>query len=582
MLNSATARRSALRLPALNSRNLIILATIGVLVYLVIGPLLMVLLSSFRGGERGLPWDAHLQWTVANYAHVLLRPQTYEVLTTTLFFAVASIVLSFSLGIALAWIVERTDLPFRNVVFVTVIAAVGIPNMIAGIAWGFLGSPVNGLLNQPLRAIFGLEGPGPISIYSMPGMIFVQAITMVPVTFLLLSAAFRAMEPAMEDAASTSGARFFTTIRRITIPLLAPAVVGAMVFQFVTVVESFDIPLLIGLRAGISVLSTEIYIQTRPPSGLPSYGLAATYSILLLALAIVPLILSGRIIRRSERYATITGKGFQPRRYALGAWKGPVLIAIGLYALISIVLPVLSMFWVSLQPYFSVPSLEALGRVTLNAYEEILTLPLFHKALVNTLILGVAAGAGTMLLGLMVAWILVRSRSRLRPLLDMLAFMPHAFPGVILGLSILLMYLLLPFPLYGTIWIIVLALATQEISLATRLMSGAISQVQRELEEAAETSGADWFSVLRRVLAPLVLPALMNGFFLVFLSAIKNLTLALILFSQDSVVLSTVLFTNWDQGHTDRTGALGMIMMVITIVAGLVTRRLTLIGAGRM
>jgi iron(III) transport system permease protein len=340
--------------------------------------------------------------------------------------------------------------------------------------------------------------------------------------------------------------------------------------------------LLIGLRAGITVLSTEIYLQTRPPVALPNYGLAATYSVLLLALAVGPLLVSGRIIGRSERYATITGKGYQPRRYPLGAWKVPVLIAVGLFGLISVGLPVLSMFWVSLQPFFTVPSIEALGRASFDAYGEILALPIFRSAVVNTLILGVAAGAITMLLGLLVAWILVRSRSRLRPLLDVLAFMPHAFPGVILGLSILLIYLFLPIRLYGTIWIIVLALATQEISLATRLMSGAIAQVQRELEEAAETSGASWVSTMRRVLAPLVLPALLNGFFLIFISAIKNLTLALILFSQDSVVLSTVLFTNWDQGHVDRTGALGMIMMLITVLAGFVTRRLSLLGAARI
>jgi len=579
MLRAAALRRPTLRMPG---RSVAVLASVGILCYLILGPLLMVVFSTFRDTDGSLPFEAHVPWALSNYEAVFLRPQTYEVLGTTVIFAVASIVLSFSIGIALAWVVERTDLPFRNLVFVTVIASVGVPNIIAGIAWGLLGSPVNGLLNQPIRAVFGLEPPGPLSVYSLPGMIFVQAITMVPITFLLLSAAFRAMDPAMEDAASTSGARFMVTLRRITIPLLAPAVVSAMVFQFVTVVESFDIPLLIGLRAGIPVLSTEIFIQTRPPQALPNYGLAATYSVLLLALAIGPLLLSGRIIGRSERYATITGKGYQPRRYSLGAWKVPALLAVGVYALVAVVLPVLSMFWTSLQPFFSVPSPEAFSRITFDAYEEILTLPLFHKALLNTLILGVAAGAGTMILGLMVAWILVRSRSRLRPLLDLLAFMPHAFPGVILGLSILLMYLFLPFPLYGTIWIIVLALATQEISLATRLMSGAIAQVQRELEEAAETSGANWFPTMRRVVAPLVLPALLNGFFLIFLSAIKNLTLALILFAQDSVVLSTVLFTNWDQGHTDRTGALGMIMMAVTIIAGFITRRLTLLGATRV
>jgi iron(III) transport system permease protein len=322
------------------------------------------------------------------------------------------------------------------------------------------------------------------------------------------------------------------------------------------------------------VLSTQIFIESRPAGGLPDFGLAASYSMLLLVLALGPLFVYNRVIGRSERYATISGHSYQPRRVRLGRWKYPAVALSLAFITFSLVLPGLVMLWTSIQPFYAVPSPESISRITFDAYGEVLGGRSMRTAIVNTLILGFATSFGAMLIGLAVSWVLVRTRSRLRFALDVLAFTPHAMPGVIIGLSILLIYLILPIPVYGTIWIIVIALATQYISISTRLMTSGISQVKNELEEAAAVSGAAWWGTIRRIVMPLVAPAFFNGLLLVFLLAIKNLTLALILYEPRSVVLSTLVYNLWDRADTAGTAVVGTIMVTITLVLGIVLRRI--------
>jgi iron(III) transport system permease protein len=458
--------------------------------------------------------------------------------------------------------------------FVVIVASIGIPTVIIGIAYALLLNPTNGLVNLVLRDLLGLDTrSGPLNAYTLPGMIFVQGVTLVPITFLLVAAAFRGLDASLEDAGTTSGATFRTVVRRISLPLLTPALLSALVYQFVSVIESFDIPLVLGLRGGISVLSTQIFIESRPAGGLPDFGLAAAYSMLLLGLAIGPLLIYNRVLGHSERYATIGGHSYAPRRMRLGAWKWPaVILAVG-FIIVSLVLPGLVMLWTSLQPFYAVPSPESIGRASLDAYAEVLTDDRFWDAVVNTLILGTFTAILAMGVGLSVGWVLVRTASRFRVILDTLAFTPHAMPGVIIGLSILLIYLILPVPIYGTIWIIVIALGTQYISISTRLSSSGVSQVQNELEEAAAVSGASWWPSIRRIVFPLVLPAILNGLLLVFLLAIKNLTLPLILYTPETVVLSTLLWGYWDRANTAETAALGVIMVVITLILGTILRR---------
>jgi iron(III) transport system permease protein len=555
--------------------------TMAVLGYLILGPLAILIYSSFRGTKNSLPFEAQSPWTLENYTDVFGSSSTYTVMGNTFVYAAGALAVSFALSVALAWLVERTDMPLRSTVFTVVIASLGIPAVLNGISWGLLLNERTGAVNLAIRALFPFIESGPFNVFSMWGLIFVQAITMVPVTFLLITAAFRAMDSVLEEAGMTSGSRFRKTVRRITLPVLTPALLSALIYQLVTVVESFDIPLVIGLRANIEVLSTRIFLEVRPPGGLPNFGLASTYSILMLVIAAGPLLYYQYVISRSERFSTVTGKDYRQKRYELGRWRPVVLLAVIGFLVVSVLLPLLILLWTSLQPFFAPPSFEALGRLTPAAYRNLFNSSTFFLATRNTFLLGVVTALATMTIGFATAWVTVRVRSRASQALDILAFLPHAFPGVILALSVLLIYLLLPFPVLNTIWIIIIALMTQYISLSSRLMGSSIAQVQAQLEEAAAVSGARQGEMLRRILLPLVFPPFMNGVLLVFLMSIKNLTQALILFSPESVVISTLIFNRWDNGRTAETAAIGVLTVLVTLALSVVIRRVGSVGVAR-
>ena len=563
----------------ITGRGLYIVGTVAVLVYLIMGPVGVLLFSSFKRTEGSLPFEGTAPYTLENYKDVFLSSSTYDVMWNTVIYAAGALLLSFAIAIALAWLVERTDVPGRTAIYILVIAALGIPAVISGISWGLLGNPRIGVVNVFLRNVFGMEGEGPFNVFSLFGMIVVQAISMVPVTFLLIAGAFRAMDASLEEASIVSGGSFRQTTLRITLPVLAPALISAFIYQIVTVLESFDIPLVIGLRAGISVLSTQVFLEVVPVGGLPNYGVASTFSVLMLVLALGPLLYYQRIIGRAERYSTVTGKDYRKKRYALGRWKPVALAGVGFYVLVSLALPLLILFWTSLIPFYQVPSIDALDSVSLEAYRNLADSEFFLDALRNTLIVGVSVAVATMLIGMMTAWIVVRMSTKWSKALDVLAYIPHAMPGVIIGTSILLIYLKLSFlPIFGTVWIIVIALSTQYTSLSTRSMNGSISQIQVHLEEAAEVSGASQGQIFRKILLPLIYPSFLNGMLLIFLLSIRNLTLALILSSSNAVLLSVLIFTRWDAGQTEETAAIGMVMLMITLTLAIFVRRATATG----
>lgn len=581
LLEPQPRRRLRDRLPVGGGRAWFVAGTMALLGYLILGPLSILIFSSFRKTENSLPFEAQSPWTLDNYAQVFGSSSTYQVMGNTFLYAAGALVLSFTLSVTLAWLVERTDMPLRSTVFTVVIASLGIPAVLNGISWGLLLNERTGAVNLAIRAVFPFIESGPFNVYSMWGLIFVQAITMVPVTFLLITSAFRAMDSVLEEAGMTSGSRFRKTVRRITLPVLTPALLSALIYQLVTVVESFDIPLVIGLRANIEVLSTRIFLEVRPPGGLPDFGLASTYSILMLVIAAGPLLYYQYIIARSERFSTVTGKDYRQKRYELGRWKPVVVAGVLGFLAASVLFPLLILVWTSLQPFFAPPSMDALGRLTPTAYRNLFDSPSFFLAVRNTFLLGVVTSFATMAIGFAAAWVTVRIRSRASQALDVLAFLPHAFPGVILALSVLLIYLFLPLPIVNTLWIIIIALMTQYISLSSRLMGSSIAQIQAQLEEAAAVSGARQGEMLRRILLPLVLPPFVNGVLLVFLMSIKNLTQALILYSPKSIVVSTLIFTRWDNGRTAETAAIGVMTVLVTLLLSVLVRRAGSIGVTR-
>jgi iron(III) transport system permease protein len=540
-----------------------------VMLYLVIVPVVILVVASLRDPGNGLPFGHSSFWSAVNYTQVFANARTWELVANTIVLSLGSLVLAFAISLVAAWLVERTNLPAQGLAFVMIIAGIGTPGFISAIAWTLLLNPSNGVLNVLLRNIFGLTGDGPLNISTLAGMIVVEGLGLVPVTFLLLTAAFRALDVSLEDAAGVSGAPPRVVARKVTLPLLTPAILSAFVYQLATTIESFDVPVTIGLRNNIVVLSTEIYLQVQPSTGLPQYGLASTYGILLIVIVLLPLIYYQRIIGRSERYATVSGNAYRTRRIELSL-RGKIagLTFLGTYVLFEFVLPTLILLYTSLHPFYSVPSWTGMANSGLDAYRTVVGSTLFNDSLSHTLIVAVVTGLATMTLAVVVSWIIVRSKTILRSVLDVLAFIPHAIPALVIGLAIALIYLYVAIPVYGTIWIIVIALLTRYLSLATRQMNTGIGAIKRELEEAGTASGASGFQTFWRILVPLALPSYVNGFLLVALLSVKNLSIPLILGGADSSMLATMVWNRWDNGDTAETGALSIIMIVITLVLG--------------
>lgn len=568
---TVTASRRRRRL---SGRTVFIVITTAVLVYLVLGPLLVLVLGSLQDTSLGLIVEPPIPWTIDNYVDALFRSALVDVLWTTFLFTAGSLLFAFVVSFGLSMLIERTDMPCGNLLFVLVVAPSGIPTVILAISWSLMVNPTNGVVNVALRDLFGLAGTtGPFNVYSVPWMVLIQGMALVPLTFLLITASLRGMSNTLEDAARASGAKTSVILRTVTIPLLKPAIIGALVYQFVTVVSVLDIPLIVGRPGGISVLSTEIYQSSHPVVGLPNNGVASAYGVLLLMVSLAPLYVYNRIIAQSDAYVTVTGKARMPRALSLGGWKPVALVLAFGYVAVSFLLPLVVLVWSSLQPYLGAFDVESLSRVTTAAYRGIVDDPLFHLSLWNTFVLGVAASIIAMTISTAVSWIIVRSRSRYVSLLDVLAFMPHAFPGVVIGLATLFLYLLLPLPVYGTIWIIVLAMATQFIGLGTRLTTGGIAQIQVGLEEASRTSGGSGWQTTRRVLLPLLRPVIFNGLLVVFLASIQNLTLPLMLGTGDNIVMSTLIYGRWFDGDGPGTAALGVVLTMVTLVMTLFMRR---------
>lgn len=541
--------------------------------YLVLGPLAILFATSVRTGSS-LPFDTGTVWTLESYVNVLSNPGIYTLLWDTIWLSLASLAVSFGISGALAWLIERTDLPMPNLSAVLVMIGLGVPGFLFGISWVLLANPTQGLLNELLRVVFGLDGEsGPFNIFSVPGYIFLQGIHFVPGTFLLVAAAFRAMDVRMEEAAATSGAGRGTTLRRITLPVLAPALIGALIYMFITVVESFDIPLAVGLRADIHVLSTEVFFDIHPAVGFPNYAQASVHGVMLLLIGLSPLLYYNRILRRAEQFATISGKSGHRKKIELGRWRWPAAIGVGAYVLVSLVLPALVLFWTSIQPYFALPSLESIKRITFAAYGDVVRASIFQDALMNTLLLVIVAPLLVMLLALLVSWIVVRLRSRTGTLIDVIAFMPHVIPAPVLALALLLIYLMTPLPIYGTMAILVIGIVTRYLGLATRLMNAGVTSVQNELEEAAAVSGASRLVTLRRIVFPLVLPSFANGLTIVALLAIQQLAIPLMLASSKNVVFSTLVWTQWSTGATAPATALGVMVLGLTLVIAVLGRK---------
>ena len=544
--------------------NLFFVGVVLVLLWLILVPLGQLILNSFRTGHPAVPSP----FTLKNYIVGFTNPLTYEMVWNTLFFAGAGTILTVSIAVLFAWLTERTDMPGRHMAWSMLLIPLAMPGFLFAMAWIFLLDARIGVVNIFLRTILHSVGieleTGPFNIYSMAGMIFLDGLRGVTTVFLLIVGAFRAMDPSLEEAARISGARAWTTFRRVTLPSLLPALLAAFLYSFISSMESFEAPLLVGLPARIYVYSTMIYFSTRL---MPSYGLAAAFAISYCVIALFLVVIYQRVaLRRTERFATITGKGYRPRVMRLGRLRWPALILFIGYFLLSVAMPFLILLWAALSPAYNQPNWQGMSELTFMHFRRLFAEPGIWSATVNTVIITFATATLTVSLSFFVSWIVVRTKVRGRMALDALTFLAHSVPGIVIALAFMFVYLQPPFRslhLYGTVWIITLALVTQYIAFTTRTTNAAITQVHRELEEAARISGVGRLGTLRRITLPLVLPAFAAAWIWVAAHAVRSFSVPVMLASEGNWTLSVILWRIWDeQNALTMASALGVIFIV--------------------
>jgi iron(III) transport system permease protein len=536
---------------------------VALVVYLVAVPLSLLIIGGFT---RGAPGDFS-RLTFANYVRSYGSAALLELFYNSFVFAAGSVLLALPVAVMFAWLIERTNTPLRAVAYALVIAPVAMPGMLLSMSWVLLLSPNVGIINRATMFVLGLES-APFNIYSLGGMIFTEGLRLVPTTFLLLVGAFRAMDPSLEEAALVSGAPKFITTLRITLPIMFPAVLTAAIYVFMTAIESFEIPGVLGLRNGILVFSSRIYYATTSTyGGGANYGEASALSSTYLVISVLLIYLYQRSTRHSERFATVTGKGYRPRLNNLGIWKYAALCFFLFYFCLAVLFPILIMFWASLIPFYQAPSQEAISVVSFSSYGDLWNDSEVAKAVKNTFLLMFGSATTTTLLAAAVAWVVLRSKFPGRRLLDILTFLPHAVPSVVLALALIYVYLTFDFiPIYGTSLIILVGFVTNYLPFSTRTLSASIIQIHKELEEAGRVSGASPVTVFRKIIIPLLLPAMAGVAIWVAVHAMRELSMALMLNSSSNNVISFLIWSHWEAGDLRHASALGVVLILIMLV----------------
>lgn len=521
---------------------------------LVVGPLLMLFRTALLP-ENSLPFETW-EFTLANFATILSDPQVLVLLFNTAVYALGSVVFGLLIATVLAWLVERTDMPGRTAVRVALFTWMAVPPVILGFGWILLINPGSGILNALWRTLAGADGP--LTIYSMWALIFITGISVAPTAFVMIGGLFRNMDPQLENAGYVHGGNWFSVARRITLPLLTPGLLSVGIYVFIAVVQTFELPLIVGLTARIPVLSTRIYLLSSPDVGVPNYGLSAAFGILLLAVAVLLMMLYFRVVGAGEKYRVVSGKSFRPRQTQLGRWTVPAVAGTALLVLLMI-LPLLVLLWTSFLRFYELPSFDALSRVSLDTYREVLARGAVQGAILNTVILVFVASTATMSLAAVVAWFSQRGRGWIARSLDVLSFSPIAIPPIVMAMAILLLYLRTP--LYGSVAILILGHMTIYLAFATRTLSSALVQLHKELADAAMVSGASWFTTLTRVIIPLIWPQALNGWIWVLAHSARDLTIPLLLMTNSNMVMSTVMWTLWDVPDLPGAAALSTLLV---------------------
>ena len=524
----------------------------------IVTPVLVVLWRSLTSGKLGFT----VAINVDNYLRVFADKDIWPMLSNSIIYAGGSALLGTGLGGLLAWIVARTNTPGKGLVELMPLYPLLMPPIMKNIAWILLLAPKSGILNGMLEQFLGITYPV-FNAFTMAGMIWTFGIACVPLGYLFLLPVFLSFDPSLEESAYIAGSRPVSTMLKITFPLAIPAFISAFVLNFLRALRSFETPVLQGTPGNIKVFVSRVYDSMALEF---NTGLATAYSVVLVILSALTLYFYVRATRFSERYATITGKGYRVRVIDIGPWKYVTFAAVCLYFLAGIAVPFVVLIVVSIIPYFDYETFMSFpAHMGLNNYRTVLRHASFLNGLRNSVMLSVVIALITVFAGIVMAFTIHRTRAVGTKIFEFIGTLPLAFPPLVLSVGLVIIFV--GTPLYNSLWALGLGLFVAYFPYAFRNASGAIVNIHKELDEAAWVHGAKWRHVFFKVTLPILKPAVGGALFYIFIEAIRNVDVAVLLTAPGLEYGPVTLFEYFRVGQWAEAAAGGVIYLIILIVA---------------
>jgi len=514
-------------------------------------------------------------FTFANITALFTTPLVIKALLNTAEMTLISVAVSLAFGMPMAWLVERTNLPGRALVFPMLMLTLLVPGIFTAMGWLYLAHPRIGMLAGILPYL------GSPNILSVWGMGVITGINLSSLVFIMLSASFRAVDASLEESAEIHGVGLFWRLRTITLPLLLPSILGAVIYIAMIAMATFDVPAVIGMSAQIYTFSTLIYAYVYPQMGLPNFGIIAATGCVMIVVGLIFSWFYLRVIQQSHKYMVVKGKNYRAKTYELSLGLkvfGWGLIGVNIGA--SLILPLLILGWISLLPYVQPFSLDALQSMSFDSFRGIPYA--FWLSTKNTAILTFSVTTILVAVGLIMSWVVTRSDSVVvTKTVDTIAFLPHAIPNVIFAVAaMILAFFWLPewVPFYGTIGILIVVYVITKLSFPTRMFNNGMLQIHRELDEAASVFGLGAFKRLRWILIPLLMPAIIYTWIFMALLTYREFTLAAFLVTRENQTMTTNIFSQILRQPNSSAAmaivALGVMVPLVAIYFALGRKRL--------
>ncbi len=529
-----------------------LLAIVG---FLTVAPVVMLALGSVSEGLT-----AFGKLTADKYIAAYTDPALFQVLFNTTIFVLGSSVLATVLALFLAYLNTRTNIPFKGLFGILTIIPMMIPHLLFSVSWALLLNPSNGMINSVLKGLFSLES-APFNIYSLEGMILVEALLDLPIAYLIIAPAMRSFDVALEESSRVFGAGTWRTLLRVTLPVLRPAILAAFVLGIVRALASFAVPQVLGMPGRVNVLATHIYEMVSLGFA-PDYGKAAAVGMSVLATSVTLIYVYRALTAESGKYVTIAGRGYRPTLIELGKARVPLFAIVALLSFVMAVLPVAVLLYTSFVPYVMVPGARAISAMSLKHWTDVLHDPLSLLALKNSLFLAVAGATLGTLLSVFVGYAIVKVKTRASGLLESLTFLSFSFPGIVIGVGF--MWFFVQTPLYATIWALLIGYIATYLPYGARPMASAFVTIHAHLEESSLVCGASPLTTLRRIIVPLLIPGIVSSWILMASMFVRELTLSVVLSRPGTEVLAIQILKFSDDGLYGKLSALGIIMIGIT------------------